>query len=251
MDISQLLTTDLLMIVVAFGLGGVLKGATGVGAPFFAVPIMAVQFDVPFAVAVFLTSNVVSNVAQVHRFRANDPDRQMTRRFAIAAVFGAVLGTLALAGFSSRVLTTTVALVVLAYVAFRLFNPHWSLSLPAATRLATPVGAIGGILQGATGLSGPVAITFVNAIGFQRPQFIYTMSLYFLLMALAQFPIQIALGIMTLDRFILGALALIPLFAGMSLGEVIGRRISRTLFDRVIMTLLSLLALRLLADNFL
>lgn len=239
------------MIIVAFGMGGVLKGATGVGAPFFAVPIMAVQFDVPFAVAVFLVSNIFSNAAQVHRFRADIPDKRIVYPFAIASIFGAALGTLALAGFSSEVLTTSVALVVLAYVLFRIFNSKWTLSLETARPLVIPVGAVGGVLQGATGLSGPVAITFINAIGFERRQFIFTMSLYFLAMTIAQFPIQVALGIMTWERMVYGALALIPLFLGMSLGEVIGRRISKAVFDRVIITLLTVLALRLLADNFL
>ena len=239
------------LIFIAFSLGGVLKGATGVGAPFLAVPIMAILVDVPFAVAVFLVPNIVSNAGQIWRFRDNNQNAGFSRRFAVTGVIGAGIGTLALAAFSSVILTTAVAVVVLLYVTFRFFNPGWSLSLEAAGKIVRPVGAIGGFFQGAIGLSGPVAISFVSAVGLPRPQFIFTMSLYFFAMTLIQFPVQIGLGIMTWERAGYGLLALVPLLLGMAVGEKIGRRISKTTFDRVIIVVLTLLALRLLAQNYL
>ncbi len=226
-----------------------LKGATGVGAPFLAIPIMAVLVDVSFAVAVFLISNIIANVGQVFRYRASMPDRRLTFGFAAVGMIGAAVGTFALAELPGLLLTNVVAIVVLIYVAFRLFNPSWSLSWETAVRVFPLVGAIGGLFQGAIGLSGPIAITFINAIGLPRPQFIVTMSLYFFAMTLTQFPIQIALGIMTWERFTLGVLALLPLLAGMALGEIIGRRMSKATFDRIIIVVLTLLALRLLAQN--
>ncbi len=239
------------LVIAAFSLGGVLKGATGVGAPFLAIPIMAILVDVPFAVAVFLISNIVSNAGQIWRFRDSDENRRFSYGFAITGAMGASIGTLALAVFPSVILTTAVALVVLAYVLFRLFNPGWSLSLEAANKAVRYVGSIGGVFQGALGLSGPIAISFVSAIGFPRPQFIFTMSLYLFAMTLVQLPVQVGLGIMTWERAGLGTLALVPLLLGMVVGEVIGRRISKTTFDRIIIVLLTLLALRLLANNFL
>lgn len=212
---------------------------------------MAVTFDVSFAVAVFLVSNIVSNAWQVFRYRSETPDRKIAFGFALAGMVGAAVGTFALAGLPASFLTTTVAFVVLIYVAFRLTNPSWSLAWETAKKTVVPVGAIGGVFQGAIGLSGPVAITFMNAVGLPRPQFIFTMSLYFFTMTLAQFPVQIALGIMTWERFAFGLLALVPLLLGMVLGEIIGRRMTKSAFDRIIVAVLTLLALRLLAQNFL
>ena len=59
-------------ILVAFfslGLGGVLKGATGAGAPLIAVPALAVLFDVPTAIAIFSLPNFFSNAWQGWSFR--------------------------------------------------------------------------------------------------------------------------------------------------------------------------------------
>jgi uncharacterized membrane protein YfcA len=246
------MSTELLILVFcAFVLGGILKGATGVGAPFIAVPLMAILVDVPFAVAVFLIPNIVSNAWQVWSYRSDFPDRTFSLRFAFAGAAGAFIGTFMLVLLSSGMLTTSIALVVLAYVVFRLLNPGVTLPWEAAKRTVIPFGAIGGVFQGAIGLSAPVAVTFMSAVGLPRAQFIPIMSLYFLLMAITQLPTQITLGVMSLERLLYSCLAVIPLLAGMPIGEYLGSRISKLFFDRIILALLTLLALRLLANSFL
>lgn len=240
----------IILVAVAFVLGGILKGATGVGAPFLAVPIMAILVNVPFAVAVFLVPNILINAWQAWRFRADNPAPRFAYTFALAGAVGAAFGTWALSWVDGLVLTTTVALVVLAYVVFRLVNPNWSLSQAAADRSVGPVGGFGGFFQGAIGLSGPISVSYMTAVGLPRPRFIFTMSLYFLAMTLVQFPLQLAFGIMTLERFVYGLLAIAPLAVGMYAGDLIGRRMSRATFDRMIFVILTLLALRLLAEAF-
>ena len=210
---------------------------------------MAILIDVPFAVAVFLIPNIISNAWQTWRYQADIPDRGFALNFAISGVVGAGIGTVALARSSSSVLTTAVALIVLVYVVFRLAKPGWSLSWRVARQAAGPVGALGGFFQGAIGLSGPVSATFVNAVGLSRRSFIYTMSLYFLAMTMIQLPVQIVFGIMTLEIMTYGFVALGPMAVGMFLGDISVRRVSRTTFDRVIFVILTLLALRLLAEN--
>lgn len=236
----------LLLVCTAFILGGILKGATGAGAPFLAVPLMAILVDVPFAVAVFLMPNIVSNAWQVWSYRNEFPEIGFSARFAVAGIIGAGVGTIGLAQFSSGVLTTSVGVVVLAYVVFRLFNPAWSLSWGLAQKTVLPAGLFGGILQGAVGLSAPVSVTFMSAVGLPRLQFIPVMSLYFLAMAAIQLPMQAAFGIMTWDRLLYSCLAVVPLLLGMPLGEYLGKRISKQVFDRIILGILALLALRLL-----
>ena len=234
----------------AFALGGVLKGAVGVGAPFLAIPTMALLVDVPFAVAVFLIPNIISNSWQVWRFRLHVPGQNFAFAFAITGIVGAGLGTIALAKFSSQVLTPLVAIVVLAYVGFRLLRPGWSLNWATANKLVRPMGGIGGFFQGALGLSGPISVSFMNAVGLDRPQFIFTMSLYFLAMTTIQLPMQMFFGVMTIERAIYGAFAMAPMAIGMMLGSYLARRISKQTFDKIIFAILTLLALRLLADNF-
>ncbi|WP_346909097.1 hypothetical protein [uncultured Roseibium sp.] len=57
----------ILPALLACVLGGLLKGATGAGAPVIGVPVLAALTDVQFAVAVFVTSNLLTNVNQAWR----------------------------------------------------------------------------------------------------------------------------------------------------------------------------------------
>ncbi len=69
-------------------------------------------------------------------------------------------------------------------------------------------------------------------------------------MCLIQLPLQSALGLMTLEIAILGVLAMIPIAMGLPVGELIGRQLSNTVFDRTILVLLALLAVKMLFDAY-
>ncbi|MFU8881574.1 MAG: sulfite exporter TauE/SafE family protein [Rhodobacterales bacterium] len=234
------------LVIIAFALGGILKGATGAGAPVIAVPLMTIFFGAPFAVAVFSIPNLVTNIWQGWVYRDHVVKGPLMLRFAVAGALGAGIGSFMLAWLPTEALTLTVALSVLAYVGFRAARPGWTLALPHAERLAAPLGLLGGILQGAAGLSAPVSLSFLNAIRLERGQFIVTISVFFFGMALVQIPLLTGLGILTAERFLLSCLALVPLMATMPLGAWLARRISANAFDRVILVLLVLLSLRLI-----
>ena len=165
----------------------------------------------------------------------------MPRRFVLPLTFGAgvgaALGTVMLAGLSGRVLMMVVAGLALIYVAFRIRRPGWSLQHGMATKIAAPVGVGCGILQGAAGISAPLSISFIG--------FIATISALFMAMSIVQIPSLWAVGLLTPERAGISLMACLPLFAGMPLGEWLARFISRDSFDKIVMALLTLIALRL------
>jgi uncharacterized membrane protein YfcA len=69
-------------------------------------------------------------------------------------------------------------------------------------------------------------------------------------MCLIQLPLQSALGLMTLEIAILGVLVMIPIAMGLPVGELIGRQLSNTVFDRKNLVLLALLAVKMLFDAY-
>lgn len=238
--------TTIIIAAAAFALGGLLKGATGAGAPVVGVPVLAVLVDVRFAVAVFATPNLLTNLWQGWRFRGDQGGRAFVWKFAFAGVAGAAVGTLLLAWLSPDLLMGVVAAIVLAYVIFRLLRPDWSLPRDLADRLALPVGFLGGAMQGAGGISAPVSVTYLNAIGLSRPEFIATISVFFAAMSVVQVPMLAVLGILTPEAFVASLLALVPLFAFMPVGDWLARRVSKDLFDRMILLLLTAIAFKLI-----
>ncbi len=243
-------TGDLIMIFFAFAAGGVLKGAAGAGAPLLAVPLMVVLRDVQFAVAVFVLPNIIPNIWQFWLCRRAVMSRRFAWGFAISGGAGAGVGTLALAGWRPEILTITVAAVLVTYILFRLLRPAWVLPLAIASKIVIPVGFVAGVLQGASGLSAPVSLTFLNAIRLERTAFMATVSLFFIALGVVQLPVQIAYGIMTAERFAYSLLSLVPLLLFMPVGAWIGQRLSREVFDRLILIILTILAIKLVLDSF-
>lgn len=242
---------SLIFIGLAFAIGGVLKGATGAGAPIVAVPVLAIFYDVQTAVALFVMPNIVSNLIQFVQYRHANEQPGFTLKFALAGALGAAFGTFLLAFMSSRFLVLAVGLVIFAYIAFRLFRPDWKLDQPLAEKLVGPFGGLAGILQGAAGISAPVSVTFLNAMRMDRTQFIVTISVFFLAMGLVQLPLQVWFQIMNVERFIQSCIALLPLTLFLPVGAAIGKTLSPALFDKMVLVILAILGCKMLFDSLL
>lgn len=238
------------LAVIALGLffGGILKGATGAGMPVVAVPIIAAVYDARVAVVVLVIPNLVTNVWQAQKYRAHNAAPGFAKRFALFGFLGAALGTALLVRLPVTVLNLTMAAIILGYIGLRLARPGMRLPLDLATRLAPPAGFGGGLLQGLVGLSAPIAVTFGNAVRLDRPVYIFTISLYFTALCVAQLPLLTAFGLFSWQVFALGLAALGPMGLGLPLGDHLGRRMNPKVFDRTILTFLGALALKQLAD---
>lgn len=232
-------------VFLALVLGGVLKGATGAGAPVVAVPVIAAVFDIRIAVAIMAVPNLMTNLWQVWHFRDHGIDRSFTVGFAATGAIGALAGTAFLALLPIGALQLLTAAVVLFYIVLRLTRPDFSLDHAHARRAVGPVGLAAGILQGAAGISAPFSVTFLSAMRLPRPTFIFTISVFFASVSVIQIPGLVYYGLLGPQIMGIGLVALLPLLAGMPLGAAIARRIGPMGFDRVIMVFLALLAIRL------
>lgn len=236
----------LLAICVALALGGILKGATGAGSPVVAVPVLAAFFDIRFAVVVMVIPGLLTNIWQLREFRRSHLPDRFAWRFAVSGGIGAAVGTVILASLPVAVLTLFMAAVIFAYVGLRLAKPGVRLSFPAARRWVYVAGSAGGLLQGAAGLSAPVAVTFMNAMRLDRPVFIATISAFFVAMSVVQVPMMLGLGLMDGQLALLGFLAMLPMAAAMPAGAWLGRRMSARVFDLVLLSFLFCVAVRLI-----
>lgn len=240
------LVGELALIFAAIAAGGLLKGAIGAGAPILAVPVMALFFDVQLAVAVMVIPNLLSNLWQVWHYRREALPAPFLRGMALSGALGALFGSALLVTAPPDILLAAVAITVFVYIVFRLARPGWTLSYDTALRVVWPVGLAGGTMQGALGLSAPVSVSFMNAMNLERLTFLASISVYFATMSLAQVPVLWAAGILDRTAALYGVLAVVPLFGAMPVGAWLARHVSRRTFDRVVLTLLALIAARML-----
>jgi uncharacterized membrane protein YfcA len=246
--LTQQVLVEVAVVALCLAAGGVLKGATGAGAPILAVPAIAAFFDVRFAVVVMLIPNITTNIWQAFRFREHLPDRSFMVPLVVGGMLGIVIGTTALKILQSSTLSLVMALAVLGYVALRLARPHWRLEMDVAKWLALPAGVVAGVLQGAAGLSAPVSITFLNAIQMGRERFIAGISAFFAIFTATQIIAVAANGLIMPGDLWYSLFALLPVSLAMPAGAWLGRRVSAAALDRIILAILSVLAAKLLAE---
>ena len=88
-------------------------------------------------------------------------------------------------------------------------------------------------------------MTFLNAMRLDRREFIATISAFFFMMSAFQIPALVGLGVLDWQRAGFAAIAALPLFGAMPLGEIAAKRVSKATFDKMILILLVVVALRL------
>ena len=240
----------IIAIFIAFALGGILKGATGAGAPIVTIPVMAAFYDVRIAVIIMVIPNLLTNIGQLYQFRKTILPRFFTISFALGGGIGAFLGTILLVNLPIKILTLSVACIVIIYILLKLIVPSWKLNYIKAKKLVFLMGAGGGILQGSAGLSAPISITFLNSMKLERNQFIPTISVYFGVMSIFQMPTLYYYDFLNLEIIIMSCISTIVLMAFMPFGSWIAKSVSKDSFDKITLILLGFIALRIIYLNF-
>ena len=240
----------IIAILVAFSLGGILKGATGAGAPIITIPVIAAFYDVRIAVIIMVIPNLLTNIGQLYQFRKTILPKFFTLSFAIGGGIGAFLGTILLANLSIKILTLSVAFIVIVYIFLKIMVPSWKLTYKKAKKLVFLMGSFGGILQGTAGLSAPISITFLNSMKLERNQFIPTISVYFGVMSIFQMPTLYYYNFLNLEIILISCISTLVLLLFMPLGSWIAKSVSKESFDKITLILLGFIAFRIIYLNF-
>lgn len=242
MDIGRLA-----IMALALGAGAIVKGATGMGLPLVALPVLTTVFGLQHAVGLMCVPLIFTNAWQVWRFRASARDDRMAflPLFLAGGAIGIGLGTWALTSLPERALVLTLGIILLGYVALKLMAPHFVVGPILARRVGPLFGMGGGILQGATGISAPIGVTFIHAMAMERDAHVFAVSAMFLLYSAVQLPALAVAGVMQAQWLLEGILALIPILIFMPLGQAIAGKLSRNAFDRMILVFLGVIGLKM------
>ena len=238
-------------MIVAFALGGLVKGATGAGSPVIAIPVLTVFFDAKLAVAIMAVPNLFSNLVQIKQFRRSVENLTFSLKLSAFGTLGCLGGTLFFILTNTRVIELLVAIITVLYVVLSFKKNSKKLSQQFAKKMIPPIGLLGGFVQGTCGVSAPIALAFLNAIGMKRAEFIFTISCFFGAMAAIQIVSLSFFNFMTWQLFLLGLLSLAPIFLGMSLGDRLTKKISSQSFEKLILVFLILLSLQIFLKPYL
>ncbi len=246
MTIGPVSIQSIAIIFFAILAGGLAKGVTGFGLPLVAVPVLASFLGVERAVVIMVLPGFVSNVALMWEHRRKAGEARGVGPFLAAGVVGAVGGTWVLKALSPEVLALVLAGWVGLYLLTRLTHPDFRVGPKVARPLAPVIGFLAGCSQGATGASGQVVGTWFHALRFEPSAYVFSVCAVFATFSVVQMVSMASFGLLTGERVLESAIAVVPTMIGVPLGVRLGRVIARDTFDRVILVGLTVLELRLI-----
>jgi uncharacterized protein len=240
---------SVIIITVAMAIGSFVKGATGQGLPQIAIPVMATFLGVEAAVVIMTIPGIVTNSWLMWKHRHHFSGTRDLPVLLVTGTAGVVAGTILLDSLNDDVLSLTLASVIVGYAV--IFFTHPSLRLePEVTRYTSaPLGMASGVLQGATGGSGPLLATYLHGYRLDKQVYVISITTIFQVFAVVQSVTLVGVGLYTTELFFLSLLSLIPIMAMLGVGVRLTDRISRRTFDLIVLAVLLATAVKLIFDG--
>lgn len=216
-----------------FFLAGLTKGVIGLGLPTVSLAVLTAFFGLKDAIPLILIPSLVTNLLQAF---SGPHLKDLIKRFwslLLAGVTGIFAVSEVFANSSSEQLSLILGISIIIYSGFGLSSIN-SLNLTKREKWYSPiVGIVTGAFTGLTGSFVVPAVPYLQSLGLTRDQFIQAMGIWF---SVATGALAVMLGIrglLPMDQNIISTAALLPAVIGMSIGQVIRRRLSEIRFRRM------------------
>lgn len=238
--------TALIATIAALAVGGFSKGVLGVGLPMVATPILSTFMPITDAVAVMYLPILATNLWQAltggHLVSA-------LRRFwpmLLVTVAMIWVGTLSLIRLDPALVAVLLGGAVALFSAFSLLNPRLRIRPGWERPIGIFAGACGGFFGGMVLIGGPAVIMYFVALHLKKEEFIGSIGLVYLTMLIpAGFSLTI-LGVLEARHVLPGLGSLVPVFAGLALGQWLRGKIDQDLFRKVLLSSMIIIGLNLI-----
>lgn len=236
----------LAIAALALVLGGFVKGAIGVGLPVVVIAILANFLPAPFVLAIVTLPILLTNLWQA--IDAGNPKVQL-RRF-----WPMLLALLVFLWWSARLVVTLdprvlyglIGTAVVIFAVTDYFRFPWRIS-PAAERWAGPLaGALGGFLGGVSTIWGPPMMMYFVMLRLSKETYIQAVGIVWFIASVPLVLAYVRYGVLTLETAKWSALACIPGFLGLAIGQYTRKYINQETFRTALLIFLFLVGLNLL-----
>ncbi|WP_370327849.1 sulfite exporter TauE/SafE family protein [Euzebya sp.] len=241
----ELTTTSVVVVGAAAILIGLSKGGLGGGLGPFVTILLVVVVPASQAIGVLLPLLMAGDLAAIWVHR-RDWDRATIVRMLPGAVVGVAVASAFLGATSDRGIEIFLAVFSLAFVAHRLIEPHLRESrLTAGRGLAVVAGTTSGITSTVAHAGGPPVAVYLLAAGVTPVAYVATTAIFFFVVNWLKVPGYVAAGLLDLSTLRVLPFALL-IWPGVVTGRWLVDRISRQVFERIVLALLVVGAIYLL-----
>jgi uncharacterized protein len=220
------------LIAGTFFLAGMVKGVTGMGLPTVAMGLLGLAMPPVQAAALLLVPSFVTNVWQL----LAGPRLGSLLRRVWGMMLGVVGGTLLASGLISspatHIATGSLGAALMIYAAVGLLNPRLHVPARAEPWLGPVVGAVTGLVTGATGVFVIPAVPYVGSLGLERDDLVQALGLSFTVSTVALAAGLAWHGALPATTTAASLLTLLPALIGMLLGGWLRARVKPQTFRK-------------------
>lgn len=219
-------------IFATFFVAGTIKGVTGMGLPTVAMGVLGTLISPLSAASLLIVPSFVTNVWQL---LAGPSFGAPARRFlllVLAVTVGTFAGSYLLAGGDTRLTTAALGAALIVYAGHALLARQLHVPARFEPLLSPLVGAVTGLLTGATGVFVVPAVPYLQSLGLEKEDLIQALGLSFTISTVALAGALAWHGAFRIGNLALSTLAIVPALAGMWAGQIIRNRVSPATFRR-------------------
>ena len=156
--IAEFLTLELAAAIAITGIAGLIRGFTGFGAPLVMAPVLTLLYGPTLAVPAIVMMEIPTSVQLVPK-AVRETDRPLVLTIGGASSLFAPLGAYLLAYLDPVLMRRIIAVVLVCFVGALLSG--WRYRGPRPFWASFLVGALSGVMKGATSFGGPPVLLYL------------------------------------------------------------------------------------------
>jgi uncharacterized membrane protein YfcA len=235
------------LVGAALLLAAFVKGASGLGFPLIATPMVALLLDIRTAVTVLILPNLFMDSAQVIR---DGIPYDVFRRFSsllLPTIIGVFLGTMALVNTPLWILNLCLGIMVLLFVGSNLLKFDFTISRQSEKVLSPTFGFVSGFLNGLTNAAGPTLAIYLYSLKLEKRVFVKSIATIFVVTKVSQLLAISTWNLFNSETISLSLQVLLFTLAGFYAGIKAQDRVNQRTFNRGLLALLTVIGVMLLA----
>lgn len=213
------------IVLIAFLLGGAVKGIVGLGLPTVALAVLGTALGPREALLLLVAPAFLTNVWQAAMGGHLAALLKRLWPMLLATVPGVGLGAAILLRADQATLDVLLGGVLGVYALLSLAGTRFAVPGGRERLLGSVVGLATGTVAGATGTLVLPVVPYLTALGLRRDELVQAMGLSFALSSFALGAILAGRGVAELDHMAASLIAVLPAVAGMGIGQWLRQRI--------------------------
>ena len=245
---NYLLLENLVLIVFAVFLGGIVKGSVGIGMSMFSVPIIAFILPPTKAMMLLCFPVIFTNFLQMD-IRKGVGSFRFLPMF-LALFLGLLIGGRLILNLSFNFISISIATVIIIFTSLNFFGINLKNLKKANEKiLSVTIGFFSGILGGLTTFYAPPIITFLISINLDKEFFIRTTATMYFFASIPLYSSMVYHGLGNYYDLTISLILVIPAIVGQFFGSKVRKKMSNEIFQKLVLIILIIIGFTLLIKN--